>query len=125
MTDPIPYALTEHAKRMVGQTTPPDLFAPMSIVLHDIRRERTIQDARFGQQDHPDGTSTSDAWQAAAWRYAADNAAKAGTLTWRDILKEETYEAFAEEDPALLRAELVQVAAVACAWIQAIDRRTA
>jgi len=31
--------------------------------------------------------------------------------------------AIAERDPAKLRAELIQVAAVAVQWIQAIDRR--
>jgi hypothetical protein len=33
-------------------------------------------------------------------------------------------EALAEDDPTLLRAELIQVAAVAVAWVEAIDRRT-
>ncbi|MFI1165600.1 hypothetical protein ACH4UM_18790 [Streptomyces sp. NPDC020801] len=37
---------------------------------------------------------------------------------------EEALEALAEDDPGKLRAELVQVAAVAVAWIEAIDRRT-
>jgi hypothetical protein len=47
------------------------------------------------------------------------------TLKWVDILEEEVAEAAAESDPAKLRAELVQVAAVAVAWIEAIDRRAA
>jgi hypothetical protein len=41
------------------------------------------------------------------------------------ILREEVYEAFAEEDPAALRTELIQVAAVAATWVDAIDRRAA
>ncbi len=40
-----------------------------------------------------------------------------------DILLEEVFEALAEDDPAALRTELVQVAAVAVQWIEAIDRR--
>jgi hypothetical protein len=52
-----------------------------------------------------------------------DAAAEAGVVTWRDILHEEVCEAFAETDPEALRAELVQVAAVAVKWVEAIDRR--
>ncbi len=44
-------------------------------------------------------------------------------VNWKTILLEEVAEAFAENDPATLRRELVQVAAVAAAWIEAIDRR--
>ncbi|MEY9934267.1 hypothetical protein ABH926_008932 [Catenulispora sp. GP43] len=39
------------------------------------------------------------------------------------MLLEEVYEALAEVDPAALRAELVQVAAVAAAWVEDIDSR--
>lgn len=46
-----------------------------------------------------------------------------GTVTWWHILREEVFEAAAEEDPDKLRAELVQVAAVALKWAEAIDRR--
>lgn len=43
------------------------------------------------------------------------------TCTWWLILREEVFEAAAEDDPAKLRAELVQVAAVALKMIDAID----
>jgi hypothetical protein len=56
-------------------------------------------------------------------REACQMATADGRVTWRHILTEEVYEAFAESDPTKLRAELVQVAAVAVQWIQAIDRR--
>jgi hypothetical protein len=42
---------------------------------------------------------------------------------WDVILMEEVYEALAEKDPDRLRAELVQVAAVAVQWIDCINRR--
>lgn len=47
-------------------------------------------------------------------------------MTWvdGDFGIEEVLEAFAEADPDRLRAELVQVAAVATKWIQALDRRS-
>lgn len=44
--------------------------------------------------------------------------------TWLLIALEEVFEALAESDPAKLRAELVQSAAVHVAWIEAIDRRS-
>lgn len=44
-----------------------------------------------------------------------------GTITWKDILLEEVFEALSEDDPAAIRAEFVQVAAVALKIIDAID----
>jgi hypothetical protein len=43
-------------------------------------------------------------------------------VTWAHILTEEFYEALAEADPEKLREELVQVAAVAVAWVECLDR---
>lgn len=48
-----------------------------------------------------------------------------GTVTWWHILREEVFEAAAEDDPAALRAELVQVAAVALKMIDALDSAVA
>ncbi|MEZ7132008.1 hypothetical protein ACBR40_42295 [Nonomuraea sp. AD125B] len=93
-------------------------------VLADVTAERAAQDARFGLQQLPDGTGGADAAaRAAAACDETDAADRAGTLTWRHILAEEVLEAFAETDPDRLRAELVQVAAVAVKWMQALDRR--
>jgi len=44
---------------------------------------------------------------------------------WCSILTEEFAEAMAETDRAKLRAELVQVAAAAVAWIEDLDSRSA
>ncbi|MEU4509707.1 hypothetical protein AB0G05_09445 [Nonomuraea wenchangensis] len=93
-------------------------------VLADVTAERAAQDARFGMQELPDGTGgEAAASRSAAARDETDAADHAGTLTWRHILAEEVLEAFAETDPGRLRAELVQVAAVAVKWVQALDRR--
>ncbi|MFJ2174366.1 NUDIX hydrolase [Streptomyces sp. NPDC087851] len=94
-------------------------------VLAEIAGERRRQDDKFGVQNHPDGTGLS-VYQHSARRYQdhAARAAASGTLAWRDVLLEEAHEALAESDPARLRAELLQVAAVATAWVEAIDRRT-
>jgi hypothetical protein len=103
----------------------------LSKVLTQIAIEREKQDEKWGQQNHPDGTQpgglgryrTSLKLDLARDLYAA--AEGGGDLTWIEILGEEVAEAFAEPDPQLLRAELLQVAAVAVAWIECIDRRLA
>lgn len=95
-------------------------------VLDEIAAERGKQDAKWGEQNHPDGTGRNLAPHLRdSARNAREQAAAEGRLTWTHVLREEFAEAYAETDPAKLRAELVQVAAVAVAWIQAIDRRTA
>lgn len=94
-------------------------------VFEDIDDERALQDDKWGEQNHPDGTGGQFYVDMAdLFRRNTDRSARAGSLTWRDVLTEEVYEAYAETDPAALRAELVQVAAVAAAWVEAIDRRT-
>lgn len=95
-------------------------------VLQDVAVERAFQNGKWGEQNHPDGTGLdcpSSGWLAASYRQDCQRAAEDGTLTWRHILREEYAEALAEDDPAKLRAELIQVAAVAAAWAEAIDRR--
>ena len=118
-----------HALRHVA-----DQWAPPSTVLEEIAAERVRQDNKWGEQrTTPDGTGPrmpvagrlcyeSEAAEDA--RLSCQRAARDGDVTWRHILREEVYEAFAEADPAKLREELIQVSAVAVAWIQAIDRRT-
>ncbi|KQX27510.1 hypothetical protein ASD97_24730 [Streptomyces sp. Root63] len=91
----------------------------------EIDAERTRQLAKFGEQHHPDGTGLP-VYEHAARRYRnqADRNAQSGVLAWRDVLLEEVYEALAEKDPAALRTELVQIAAVCAAWVRDLDSRT-
>jgi hypothetical protein len=98
---------------------------PDITVLYEIAAERIRQDAKWGEQNHPDGTGRpGDAEEATRLR-AACKANGPAEDNWRDILTEEVAEAFAETGPDALRAELIQVAAVVVAWIGAIDRRGA
>lgn len=93
-------------------------------VLDEIRAERKAQDAKWGEQNHPNGTGGISAhFHADVARNDCNRAAADGRLTWRHILDEEVAEAIAESDPAKLRAELIQVGAVVAAWIEALDRR--
>lgn len=87
--------------------------------------ERIRQDALWGEQNHDDGTHPAlFEYEAAVAKNRCAHAARNNTLTWQLILDEEVKEAFAESNPDKLRAELVQVAAVATCWIEAIDRRS-
>ncbi len=99
---------------------PGDLYAAMRGVLS----ERERQHAKWGEQNHPDGTGSIVAiGNATLARESCEGAFARGEGTYLHILLEEVAEAFAESDPVKLRAELVQVAAVAVAWIETIDRR--
>lgn len=92
-------------------------------VYTEIEEERNKAEAKFPDQHLPSGTSRSD-WsgEELAAKAECNKRHKYGNLTWRDVLYEEVCEAFAEEDPAKLRAELVQVAAMAVRWIEDLGR---
>lgn len=95
-------------------------------ILAEVAIERDQQDAKWGPQDHPDGTGDPAlAAYAMLSKQKTDDAAKSGELTWMLILNEEFAEACVESDQDRLRAELIQTAAVAVAWVEAIDRRRA
>jgi hypothetical protein len=102
---------------------------PTARALGDVRAERDRQEARWSTQRgiHPDGTGQGPADDRAAFVAQAIVEAAArrgqGHVTWRMILEEEVAEACAEVDPAKLRAELIQVAAVAVAWVEDLDHR--
>lgn len=110
------------------------------VVVEDVLQERMAQDAQYGEQNHPDGTGPDldivddighfpRNGNASLAEDAKDRTAALsrvpGRVTYAHILTEEWAEAMAEDDAAKLRAELVQVAAVAVAWVEAIDRRPA
>jgi hypothetical protein len=91
-------------------------------IYEEIAEERKRQDHKWGEQHHPDGTSLrfmalcDDA-------KARNDAADPFSITWQGILDEEVLEAFTETDRTKLRTELIQVAAVAVAWIEDLDSR--
>lgn len=95
-------------------------------ILNEIAGERRAQDAERGEQNWPLGTSHARyIEQANRFRRQCDHATEQGTVTWFDILREEVYEFAAEADPAKARVELIQVAAVATAIVEFIDRMEA
>lgn len=99
-------------------------LGPDAKILGEIQAERARQDERWGEQNHPDGTGLAgDDYAADLIRQNCQQAEAEGRTTWRHILAEEIAEAYAEKDPALLRTELVQCAAVIQAWLHDLDTR--
>jgi len=108
---------------VAGHGRKPDNLTTTTAVLNEVYRERQAQAKKWGLQDHPDGTDIAYKGLRNHYQMVCDIHHTTGKGTWLDILMEETYEAFTEENETSLRAELVQCAAVTIAWIEAIDRR--
>lgn len=78
-------------------------------VFRAVQAERQRAEAKHGQQSLPLGTGRpADQVHADLARAACDLAAATGDVTWRHIIAEEVYEAFAESDPAAFVTEAVQ-----------------
>lgn len=120
-TDQLAAELAVHTAVWVGKNVLPRTDGLARFVA-DIDAERQRQLAKFGDQQHPDGTGTTE-YAAAAGRFRAACDRNAGSPLWSFVLLEGVYEALAETDPAKLRAELVQSGAVIAAWISDLDRR--
>ncbi len=109
--------------------TVPDMdddFARIERIAAEIAAERRRQVTRWGRQDHPSvGPAGTAPFVPVVERWKAVNDARmeSGAHSWDAILLEEVFEALVESDLARRRAELVQVAAVAAAEIESIDRR--
>lgn len=97
-------------------------------VLAEVAAERARQDAKWGggvhDSNHRDGTGPAFRTSADRARQYLQEASTNGEVTWRDILHKQVQDAYAEDDPARLRGNLIQVSAVAVAWIESIDRRS-
>lgn len=109
-------------------------------ILTALAGEMARNDLKWGEQNHPNGTgghSTPldgdrllagflDARSLAEILRERTDIRFAGGAdrpgTWTDILLEEVFEALAEDDSRALATELLQVAAVALQWIEAIAR---
>jgi hypothetical protein len=100
-------------------------------ILTEIGRERGAQDAKWGApHDVPNGTGANTEFAGLTfteWRDAVqrrvDRQAIERASVMSHVLLEEVFEALAEDDDDALRAELIQVAAVAAKWVQIIDER--
>lgn len=107
----------------------------METILNEIRQERIKQETKWGEQNHPvldpalvrrDPTRMCEELEipseTRAKRLCEVNNAR-GANNWMTILVEEVSEAAScGEDVVALRKELIQVAAVAVAAIESLDR---
>lgn len=105
-------------------------------VLDEVFAERQRQDEKWGEQNHPDFWPTKlpqtaelratyyGVPQEGLAKHNCELAFAAGRGSWADILVDEVSEAIGAPNVEALREELVQVAAVAVKWVEAIDRRT-
>lgn len=130
---PAEHVTTETGQRIVNTT-----------VLTEVADERARQDAKWGEQNHPDvdhvlmtregGASPARMAEhyelptAGRAKFLCDQAADFGQVTYAHILIEEVaevVEAATRASVTELRAELIQVAAVAVAWVEKLDREAA
>lgn len=138
----------EYLKHVVDALTAADVISgdrcagDEKSVYGEVRCERARQDEKWGEQNHPDadpvllerpGGVTAqrlaehhEVPTGTRGRQLCETAASRGETSFMGILVEEVGEAMDEiavgnEDA--LREELVQVAAVAVQWVEAIDRR--
>lgn len=120
-----------HGSRRTVKTLPP------AKIWAQVLTERARQDAKWGEQNHPDGTGPRENWGYRELRWYTSNEEAADIIrtatqlaqrynspTWRGILMEEVAEVFAAPDTNALRDELIQVIAVAVAWVECLDRRS-
>lgn len=98
----------------------------IDLILQEVKMERCRQDRLWGEQNHPIVVPleipkyAKVAEQKKCW---CDEMTKSDMLTWADILLEGVYEVLAEEDECKQRTELIQVAAVAVAMVEYLDRK--
>lgn len=105
-------------------------------VLQTVWDERERQFAQYGTNSElRDGTGPDAAWIpegdhsdcVATERTMRDDyeshMATYGAVTWMHLVREEVAEAFAEDDPEKLEAELIQVAALCVSWVEKIRER--
>jgi NTP pyrophosphatase (non-canonical NTP hydrolase) len=99
----------------------------MSRLFKEIRAERKRQDKKFGEQNHLINSEwwSPDFCKAKEKFFRKINKKEDFRFSWLTVLLEEVYEAFGETDPKKQREELIQVAAVAVAIIECLDRREA
>jgi hypothetical protein len=90
-------------------------------ICNEVIDERVAQDAKWGIQNHANGTGNRFFTWLMNW--AKRRCDRGNPVKWEKILTEEVCESYAESDPVRLREELIQSAAVIVNWVGAIDRK--
>lgn len=92
-----------------------------------VAQKRAKNALKWGEQNWPNGTGPSERRtrrREAAWA-EVDSGVKSGRVTYYQILREEFAELACEADDERVLAELIDVAAVALDWADAVLRRNA
>lgn len=118
-----------------GLIHPSGSFCQTYSVLLDVASERQQQFARYGTNaELENGTGPDVRWLSPLAKAADAALIEHGfrrdyeeqyQITWMHLVREEVAEAFCERDPARLREELVQVAALCVSWVEKLDQRAA
>ena len=99
----------------------------MNRIFEQIAAERNRQDEKWGEQNWPMIRTSSDfkLSRSIANKYKIDNHKDylSNDLSWRSILLEEVYGAFAETDPVKQREKMIAVCAVGVAIVESLDRQ--
>jgi len=100
-------------------------------ILQEISRERTKQDEKWGEQNHPIVDEFTKPFGIyATYKLPSEETAKnlyneadkKGVLTWGHIITEELVEALSANNKEDMREELIQCGAVIVAMIESLDR---
>jgi len=92
-------------------------------IFQEIQNEREAQDAKFGIQNHCMHNFFDRNFCKMKEKFFREiNKKEDFRFSWLTVLLEEVYEAFAETKIEKQRAEMIQVAAVAVAIIEYLDR---
>ena len=98
----------------------------MNRIYEQIAAERKRQHDKWGEQNWP-MWGNLNSWEckriAKLTKKANNKKIRNGRADWFDILREEMLEAFAETDPVKQREEMIQVASVAVAIVEYLDRQ--
>jgi hypothetical protein len=106
----------------------------MRVVLREVQVERLRQHWLWGTQELVDGTGwfacLTDCGDTSMFIESVLHVIRERRIEnggahsdWLSVLLEEVFEAAETSDPVRLREELIQVAAVATQWVEALDRR--
>lgn len=110
----------------------------MHTVLQMVASERVAQVARYGHNDDlVDGTGPDSHWipllteghraldiEVLLRHDYESYEQRTGKPSWMHLVREEVAEAFTENDPTRLEAELIQVAALCVSWVETLRRRS-
>lgn len=94
-------------------------------ILVEVKKERDRQNQMWGEQNYEIfDKGDIDHYSSMATNRKKLNEVKVrnNLLFWSDVLLEEVYESLCEPNPFKCREELIQVAAVAVAMIESLDR---